>query len=155
MTPTELKAIYLQHNPGGLFFRRDIMRTHGDTMKNYKVVQFDFAGIHFYELQRRKPVKCGRQNSHYFYFEFENDRMQNTTTDPRQNNAYYYGHTIETLREWYCNARTTWRSYDEGTVGNKRNKEQAMLYLQELNKRGANIPGFHNEGIIDGPGSWK
>lgn len=62
MTPSQLKAKYLTHNPDGHYFQASTMRFFGDTMKNYRVI--DRGNV--WELARRSPVMHGLKHSCYF-----------------------------------------------------------------------------------------
>ena len=66
MTPSELKANYLEHNPDGHFFDRSTMKFFGDTMKNYGVRKIESNGVQYWELYRKRPVKHGVIKSVYF-----------------------------------------------------------------------------------------
>ena len=68
MTPSELK--YQVEQTGSVFFSRDSMKFHGDTMRNYGVrtatVETWSEGTkEVWELYRRRPVH-GSQSSAYF-----------------------------------------------------------------------------------------
>ena len=62
MTPSQLKAHYLEHRPDGHYFNRSTMRFFGDTMANYRVI--DRGNV--WELARRSPVSHGLSHSCYF-----------------------------------------------------------------------------------------
>jgi len=64
MTPSELK--YETRKTSPYFFTRKTMKFFGDSMKNYGVRKVEIDGKKLWELWRKKPVKCGLQNSHYF-----------------------------------------------------------------------------------------
>ena len=80
MTPSELKANILAHDPDSHYFDRKTMQFFGDTMKNYGVRErhimcdYDRAGnyapegalIRVWELYRKQPVKHGLQKSAFF-----------------------------------------------------------------------------------------
>ena len=60
MTPSELK--YHVEATGSKFFSHRTMRFFGDTMRNFAV--FDAGGQ--WGLRRKKPVKNGLRETHYF-----------------------------------------------------------------------------------------
>lgn len=62
MTASTLKYWHEIRNPDSFFFTRKTMRFFGDTMKNYGVRK---SG-ELWELYRKRPVKCGLQNSTFF-----------------------------------------------------------------------------------------
>ena len=66
MTPSELKANILVHDPDSRFFDRKTMKFFGDTMRNYGVRKTEIDGVAVWELFRKRPVKHGRQNSAFF-----------------------------------------------------------------------------------------
>lgn len=66
MTPSELKANILKHNPGSHFFDRKTMQFFGDTMKNYGVRKTEIGGVPVWELYRKRPVKHGVRSSAFF-----------------------------------------------------------------------------------------
>ena len=66
MTPSELKANILTHNPNSHFFDQKTMRFFGDTMKNYGVRKTEIEGIDVWEVYRKRPVKHGLKNSAFF-----------------------------------------------------------------------------------------
>jgi hypothetical protein len=74
MTPSELKRLHEQHQPGSHFFDRKTMQFFGDTMKNYGVKNTPVGCktrsgkyIMCWELYRRNPVKHGLQTSAFFH----------------------------------------------------------------------------------------
>ena len=66
MTPSELKANILKHNPDSHYFDRKTMKFFGDTMKNYGVRRAEIEGVTVWELYRKRPVKYGRKSSAFF-----------------------------------------------------------------------------------------
>lgn len=66
MTPSELKANILKHDPESHFFDRKTMQFYGDTMKNYGVCKAEIRGVAVWELYRKRPVKHGLQSSAFF-----------------------------------------------------------------------------------------
>ena len=62
MTPSQLKANFLQANPSSIFFTRENMKLSGDTMKNYGVRSWGA----FWVLYRKNPVNGGSIASVYF-----------------------------------------------------------------------------------------
>lgn len=83
MTPSQLKAKYLTHNPEGHYFSHENMKFSGDTMANYGVREIAEAGC--YELYRKKPVKGKMQESRYF----------DSKTFESKNGAAYLVHLAE------------------------------------------------------------
>ena len=67
MTPSELKANILAHDPGSHYFDRKTMRFFGDTMRNYGVRKAEIDGVAVWELYRKRPVKHGLQSSAFFH----------------------------------------------------------------------------------------
>ena len=57
MTPSELKANILAHDPDSHYFDRKTMQFFGDTMRNYGVRKTEIGGVPVWELYRKKPVK--------------------------------------------------------------------------------------------------
>ena len=66
MTPSELKANILKHNPDSHCFDRKTMKFFGDTMSNYGVRKTEMDGVAVWELYRKKPVKHGLKSSAFF-----------------------------------------------------------------------------------------
>lgn len=74
LTASQLKAAFEKAYPESLFFNKDTMRFFGDTMGNYyvptatvQVIDRDLGcAVQCYELQRKKPVKHGLQDSAFF-----------------------------------------------------------------------------------------
>ena len=66
MTPSELKANILKHNPESYYFDRKTMRFFGDTMRNYGVRKAEIDGVGVWELYRKRPAKHGLQSSAFF-----------------------------------------------------------------------------------------
>ena len=66
MTPSELKANILEHDPESHYFNRKTMQFFGDTMRNYGVRKAEIEGVAVWELYSKRPVKCGRKTSAYF-----------------------------------------------------------------------------------------
>ena len=71
MTPNELKANILKHDPESHFFDRKTMQFFGDTMKNYgvrktKILGYSPLPVEVWELYRKRPVKHGLKNSAFF-----------------------------------------------------------------------------------------
>ena len=66
MTPSELKANILTHDPDSHFFDRKTMKFFGDTMRNYWVRKTEIEGVAVWELFRKRPVKHGLQSSAFF-----------------------------------------------------------------------------------------
>ena len=66
MTPSELKANILAHDPDSLFFDRKTTQFFGDTMRNYGVRKAEIDGVAVWELYRKMPVKHGLQSSAFF-----------------------------------------------------------------------------------------
>jgi hypothetical protein len=69
VTPSQLKTEV--EATGSVFFRRDTMRFHGDTMRNYgvravRVETNNGDTVDAWELFRRMPVKHGVASSAYF-----------------------------------------------------------------------------------------
>lgn len=64
MTPAELK--YHVEQTGSCFFTRSSMKFFGDTMSNYGCRSSWLNGQEVWELHRKRPVKCGLQDSAYF-----------------------------------------------------------------------------------------
>lgn len=57
MTPSQLKALHEQHNPDSVYFARETMRWHGDTMRNYGVRAYPYDnGTTYWELYRKQGV---------------------------------------------------------------------------------------------------
>lgn len=63
MTPSQLKALHLSHNPDSFYFERKTMQFFGDSMRNYGVRS---CCSNTWELYRKNPVKNGLQNSAFF-----------------------------------------------------------------------------------------
>ena len=66
MTPSELKANILAHDPDSRFFDRKTMQFFGDTMRNYGVRKAEIGGVPVLELYRKKPDKHNLQESAFF-----------------------------------------------------------------------------------------
>ena len=66
MTPSELKANILAHDPTSHYFDRKTMQFFGDTMRNYGVRKTEIEGIAVWELYRKKPVRRGIKSSAFF-----------------------------------------------------------------------------------------
>ena len=71
MTPSELKANILKHDPESHFFDRKTMRFFGDAMRNYgvrktEIIGYDPLPVEVWELYRKRPVKHGLQSSAFF-----------------------------------------------------------------------------------------
>ena len=80
MTPSELKANILAHDPDSHFFDRKTMKFFGDAITNYgvrKTVILSFYDefdrhnekpvfLEVWELYRKRPVKHGLQSSAFF-----------------------------------------------------------------------------------------
>ena len=66
MTPSELKANILAHDPDSHFFDRKTMQFFGDTMRNYGVRRAEIDGVAVWELFRKRPVKHGLKSSAFF-----------------------------------------------------------------------------------------
>lgn len=72
MTPSELKANILDHDPDSHYFDRKTMKFFGDTMKNYGVrkteiiTHDDPVPVEVWELYRKKPVKHDLGRSAFF-----------------------------------------------------------------------------------------
>lgn len=66
MTPSELKANILAHDPDSHFFDRKTMKFFGDTMKNYGVRKAELNDVTVWELYRKRPVKHGLKSSAFF-----------------------------------------------------------------------------------------
>jgi hypothetical protein len=72
MTPSELKAAILDHNPESHFFDHATMRLFGDSMANYGVraatinTWTDDNPVEVWELYRKRPVKHGLMKSAFF-----------------------------------------------------------------------------------------
>lgn len=66
MTPSELKANILAHNPDSHYFDRKTMKFFGDTMRNYGVRKAEIGGVPVWELYRKRPVKHGLKSSAFF-----------------------------------------------------------------------------------------
>jgi len=78
-TAADLKAAYKVIN-GGHFFDRSSMRFFGDSMSNYYVpvsrgraraveIETNSGFVKCYALERKKPVRHGRQDTAYFNIE--------------------------------------------------------------------------------------
>lgn len=67
-TPSQLKGFMeiSESNQWEYYFNRKTMKFFGDTMRNYGLRKHVIDGKLVYELYRKKPVKHGLQNSHYF-----------------------------------------------------------------------------------------
>ena len=66
MTPSELKANILKHDPTSHYFDRKTMQFFGDTMKNYGARKTEIDGVPVWELFRKRLVKHGLQSSAFF-----------------------------------------------------------------------------------------
>ena len=66
MTPSELKANILDHDPDSHYFDRKTMKFFGDTMRNYGVRKAEIEGIAVWELYRKRPVKHDLGRSAFF-----------------------------------------------------------------------------------------
>ena len=66
MTPSELKANVIKHDPNSHYFDRKTMQFFGDTMRNYGVRKAELNGVTVWELYRKKPAKHGLQSSAFF-----------------------------------------------------------------------------------------
>ena len=72
MTPSELKANIIKHDPESHFFDRKTMQFFGDTMRNYGVrkteiiTHGDPVPVEVWELYRKRPVKHGLKSSAFF-----------------------------------------------------------------------------------------
>ena len=66
MTPSELKANILAHDPDSYFFDRKSMQFFGDTMRNYGVRKAEIEGVAVWELYRKRPIKHGVKSSAFF-----------------------------------------------------------------------------------------
>jgi hypothetical protein len=66
MTPYELKRLYEMKNPDGHFFDREAMKFFGDSMTNFAVRKAEINGEQVWELYRKRAVKNGLKDSHYF-----------------------------------------------------------------------------------------
>ena len=66
MTPSELKANILAHDPDSHFFDRKTMQFFGDTMRNYGVRKAEIEGVAVWELYRKRPVRHGLKSSAFF-----------------------------------------------------------------------------------------
>ena len=66
MTPSELKANILAHDPDSHFFDRKTMQFFGDTMRNYGVRKTEIGGVPVWELYRKRPTKHGLKSSAFF-----------------------------------------------------------------------------------------
>lgn len=72
MTPSELKANIIKHDPDSHYFDRKTMRFFGDTMRNYRVrkteiiTHGDPVPVEVWELYRKRPVKHGLKSSAFF-----------------------------------------------------------------------------------------
>ena len=66
MTPSELKANILAHDPASHYFDRKTMQFFGDTMRNYGVRKAEIEGVAVWEPHRKRPVKHGLKSSAFF-----------------------------------------------------------------------------------------
>lgn len=67
MTPSELKASVIEHNPESHYFDRNTMKFFGDTMRNYGVrTALVKDNVECWELYRKRPVNNGLHGSVYF-----------------------------------------------------------------------------------------
>ena len=66
VTPSQLKQLHNNYNPGNCFFDSVTMKFFGDTMRNYGVRVIEHEGEELFELYRKKPVKGGLTSSAYF-----------------------------------------------------------------------------------------
>ena len=66
MTPSELKANILEHDPESHYFDRKTMQFFGDTMRNYGVRKAEIDGVAVWELYRKMLVKHGLKSSAFF-----------------------------------------------------------------------------------------
>ena len=66
MTPSELKANILKHDPTSHYFDQKTMKFFGDTMRNYGVRKTEIEGVAVWELYRKRPVKHNQQRSAFF-----------------------------------------------------------------------------------------
>ncbi len=66
LTASDLKRMYLAHNPDGHFFDTQSMRFFGDTMGNFGVRIVRIGDKDLYELYRKRPVKHDLARSYFF-----------------------------------------------------------------------------------------
>lgn len=76
MTPSTLKARYLERHPKSQFFSPGTMRHFGDTMSNYgcRLSNYELCDgrrVAVWELYRKQPVKFNLTTSAYFTLNFD------------------------------------------------------------------------------------
>lgn len=142
MTPSELKQLYLEKRPEGLFFSRANMKHAGDTMANYGVMLFECDGIEYAELYRKKKTSKGAFNSCWFKME----DLSHSTIDPDSRRRWFAGQYFHNIP-----FDNRWHQFDsEGYV-----EYTATLYDKGRNLTLAEYKAEHPDQEFSEPMLWK